>query len=151
MDRYGFRSSREAKDVHVALHATRFDGDVWHPEPPSSSFGHSERSSRAWAPNATDCSRFFHKKGRTVEFVRKGLGEPTSFIIDGQRARGPRASCQIKSVRARGDVLDLRLGCDTAVISDSHTVSVRFLDQDTIHRFDPSFPEIESRFERCKF
>jgi hypothetical protein len=105
----------------------------------------------AWAPKADSCSEMFRKKGRTVEFVRKGLTAPTSFIIDGQRARGPRASCQIRSVRARGDVLDLRLGCDTAVISDSYTISVRFLDRDTIHRFDPSFPEIESRFERCKF
>src|SRR3954452_2027479 len=105
----------------------------------------------AWAPNATDCSRFFHKKGRTVEFVRKGLGEPTSFIIDGQRARGPRASCQIKSVRARGDVLDVRLGCQTAVIADSYTLSVRFFDKDSLARFDPSYPDVESRFERCKF
>jgi hypothetical protein len=105
----------------------------------------------AWAPKADACGEMFRKQGRMVEFVRKGLSAPTSFIIDGQRARGPRASCQIRSVRARGDVLDLRLGCDTAVISDGYTVSVRFLDQDTIHRFDPSFPEIESRFERCKF
>src|SRR5215210_9362417 len=56
----------------------------------------------AWAPNASDCGKIFRKKGRTVEFVRKGLGEPTSFIIAGQSARGPRATCQIRSVRARG-------------------------------------------------
>jgi hypothetical protein len=105
----------------------------------------------AWAPKADACGEMFRKKGRMVEFVRKGLSAPTSFIIDGQRARGPRASCQIRSVRARSDVLDLRLSCDTAVISDSYTISVRFLDQDTIHRFDLSFPDIESRFERCKF
>src|SRR3954462_7067200 len=105
----------------------------------------------AWAPKADACGEMFRKKGRKVEFVRKGLSAPMSFIIDGQSARGPRASCQIRSVRARGDVFDLRLGCDTAVISDNYTVSVRFLDQDSVHRFDPSFPEIENRFERCKF
>jgi hypothetical protein len=105
----------------------------------------------AWAPNASDCGKIFRKKGRTVEFVRKGLGEPTSFIIAGQSARGPRASCQIRSVRARGDVLDVRLGCETAVIADSYTLSVRFFDKDSLARFDPSFPESEARFERCKF
>src|SRR4051794_16249245 len=103
----------------------------------------------AWAPKADACGEMFRKKGRMVEFVRKGLSAPTSFIIDGQRARGPRASCQIRSVRARGDIV--RLGCRTAVIVDSYTLSVRFFDKDSLARFDPSFPEIEARFERCKF
>ena len=105
----------------------------------------------AWAPKADACGEMFRKKGQTVEFVRKGLAAPTSFIIDQQRARGPRGNCRILSVRAHGDVLNLRLGCEMMVIADTYTVSVRFLDKDVIYRFDPSFPEIESRFERCKF
>jgi hypothetical protein len=52
---------------------------------------------------------------------------------------------------ARGDILDVRLGCQTAVIAGSDTLSVRFFDKDSLARFDSSFPEIEAGFDRCKF
>src|SRR3954471_20145388 len=81
-----------------------------------------------------------------VELIALEVGAAISSLTD----LGPPQTRFTRSCVC-GDVLDVRLGCQTAVIADSYTLSVRFFDKDSLARFDPSFPEIEARFERCKF
>ena len=71
------------------------------------------------------------------------------FIVTGKHVRGMNASCDVISSKQKADVLTVLLGCETEIIFETMSVSVRFKPDGDLVRFDPDFPEVETSYHRC--
>lgn len=108
-----------------------------------------ERLQGAWATSAASCDQVFAKRNGRLIFNRQ-FGEAWSgFIVSGKHVRGARATCDLISSKHKGDILTFLLGCESEIMFDTMTVSVRFNGDDSLVRFDPEFPEVETPYNRC--
>lgn len=46
-------------------------------------------------------------------------------------------------------MLTVLLGCETGILFETMSVSVRFKPDGDLVRFDPDFPEVETSYHRC--
>jgi hypothetical protein len=108
-----------------------------------------ERLQGAWANSGFSCDKVFVKRNGRLT-LNKHLGDSwPGFLVSGKHVRGGGASCDLISSKQNGDVSTFLLGCDEGVIFDTMSVSLRFKDDNTLVRFSPEFPEIETTYNRC--
>lgn len=103
----------------------------------------------AWIINSAECSDAFTKRNGRFSFKPKHANADTSFIISGNRIQGARASCTLGSERQTSDGLRAVLSCASRMMVGALPVTFRIPNPDTIVKFDPDFPEIETTFTRC--
>lgn len=108
-----------------------------------------ERLDGAWATGDASCDEAFVKKNGKLAMKPGMLEGLTGFIVNGKHIRGAHASCDVLSSKQKGDVTTMLLGCKSAIIFDTMSVSLRFEGDDSFVRLDPDFPEIQTRYKRC--
>jgi hypothetical protein len=115
--------------------------------------GHSaeavERLQGAWATSAASCDQVFSKGNGRLVFNKRSAEGWSGFIATGKHVRGAHASCDVISSKQKGDVLTVLLGCETDILFETMSVSVRFKPDGDLIRFDPDFPEVETSYHRC--
>ena len=104
----------------------------------------------AWVINSAECSAVFTKRGGRFAFRPGRANADTSFIISGNRIQGARASCTLGSEKQTSDGFRAVLDCSSRMMVGALPVSFRVPNPDTIVKFDPDFPEIETTFVRCR-
>ncbi|CAN7147201.1 hypothetical protein LJR009_000023 [Bosea sp. LjRoot9] len=108
-----------------------------------------ERLQGAWATSAASCDQVFTKRNGRLVFNRQFGDSWSGFIVSGKHVRGARATCDLISSKHKGDILTFLLGCESEIMFDTMTISVRFNGDDSLVRFDPEFPEVETPYDRC--
>jgi hypothetical protein len=98
-----------------------------------------ERLQGAWATSAASCNQ--------VSNTRSAEGW-SDFIATGKHVRGAHASCDVISSKQKGDVLTVLLGCETEILFETMSVSIRFKPDGDLVRFNPGFPEVETSCHR---
>jgi len=104
----------------------------------------------AWVINSAECSDAFTKRNGRFAFKPNHRNADTSFIVSGNRIQGARASCTLGSERRTSDGLRAVLDCSSRMMVGALPVTFRVPDSNTIVKFDPDFPELETTFKRCE-
>lgn len=108
-----------------------------------------ERLQGAWATSAASCDQVFSKRNGRLVFSKRSAEGWSGFIATGKHVRGAHASCDVISSKQKADVLTVLLGCETEILFETMSVSVRFKPDGDLVRFDPDFPEVETSYHRC--
>ncbi len=103
----------------------------------------------AWVINSAECSAVFTKRNGRFAFRPGQRNADTSFIINGNRIQGARATCTLGSERRTSDGFRAVLNCASRIMVGALPVTFRVPNPDMIVKFDPDFPEIETTFTRC--
>lgn len=103
----------------------------------------------AWITQSGECSDVFTRRNGRLAFRPKHGFVDTSFIVSGNRIQGARASCTFGSEKRTADGLRVVLNCASRIATGPLVLTVRIPDRDTIIKFDPDFPELETTFKRC--
>jgi len=104
----------------------------------------------AWIINSAECSDAFTKRNGRFAFKPNQRNADTSFIISGKRIQGARASCTLESEKRTSDGLRAVLSCASRMMVGDLPVTFRVPNANTIVKFDPDFPELETTFTRCQ-
>ncbi|MGX1786587.1 hypothetical protein ACWIGM_07615 [Bosea sp. NPDC055332] len=108
-----------------------------------------ERLQGAWVTSAASCDQVFTKRNGRLVFSKRSAEGWSGFIASGKHVRGAHASCDVISSKQKGDVLTALLGCETEILFETMSVSIRFKPDGDLVRFDPEFPEVETSYRRC--
>jgi hypothetical protein len=104
----------------------------------------------AWASDASVCNKMFVKRNAQVSFAKSSDIYGSGFIFNGDKISGKMASCNIKSRKQDGAILNLIATCSTDIAILSLTqFSLRLDDQGKITRLFPGMPEMETTYYRC--
>jgi hypothetical protein len=103
----------------------------------------------AWIINSAQCSDAFTKRNGRFAFRSNQRNLDTSLIISGNRVQGARANCTLGSEKPTADGFRAVLNCSSRMMMGALPVSFRVTDANTIVKFDPDFPELETTFTRC--
>jgi hypothetical protein len=103
----------------------------------------------AWIISSAECSSAFTKRNGRFAFRPNQRNLDTSFIISGNRVRGARANCTLGSEKPTADGFRAVLDCSSRMMMGALPVSFRVPNANTIVKFDPDFPELETTFTRC--
>jgi hypothetical protein len=104
----------------------------------------------AWIINSAECSDAFTKRNGRFAFKPNQRNADTSFIINGERIQGARATCTLGSERQTPDGFRAVLDCSTRMMVGALPISFRVPNANTIVKFDPDFPELETTYTRCQ-
>jgi hypothetical protein len=104
----------------------------------------------AWIINSAECSDAFTKRNGRFAFKPNQRNADTSFIINGKRIQGARATCTLGSERQTSDGFRAVLDCSTRMMVGALPISFRVPNANTIVKFDPDFPELETTYTRCQ-
>lgn len=103
----------------------------------------------AWVMEGSECDQMFVKKDSGLALVEDSELFGGGFVIEGDRLTSALANCQIKGRRQSGDELHVTALCTTRTITSSLHFALKVIDQNTILRFSPSIPGIETKYTRC--
>jgi hypothetical protein len=109
-----------------------------------------ERFQGAWGSQGIPCDTIFQNKDGRVAFNLIYGARVDGFIVNGKNIDGAHAACKVMSDSEQGDQYKFVVGCREDIIFDKLVVAVKFLNDDTLVRYDTDFPEIESTYVRCK-
>ena len=106
----------------------------------------------AWATDAGNCPQIFVKKNNKISMSRRSDFFGGGFIVEGDRIRGPSATCKINGRKEEADMLRLMASCTTQIaILSPMQLDIKIESPDKIIRFFPNFPEIAIPYARCAF
>jgi hypothetical protein len=106
----------------------------------------------AWATDAGNCPQIFVKKNNKISMSRRSDFFGGGFIVEGDRIRGPSATCKINGRKEEADMLRLIASCTTQIaILSPMQLDIKIESPDKIIRFFPNFPEIAIPYARCAF
>jgi hypothetical protein len=103
----------------------------------------------AWTIRSGECSDVFTRRNGRLAFRPKHRFADNSFIISGNRIQGARANCTLSSEKPTSDGFRAVLNCASRIMVGALPVSFRVPDVNTIIKFDPDFPELETTYRRC--
>ncbi len=104
----------------------------------------------AWASDASVCDKMFVKRNAQISFAQDSDLYGSGFIFNGDKIRGKMASCNIKSRKGDGEILNIVATCSTDIALLSATqFTLRIHDRSKITRLFPAMPEMETTFFRC--
>lgn len=109
-----------------------------------------DRFQGAWGASGIHCDTIFAKKGGETVFALHYGERSTGFIVKGKNVDGAHAACKLLSSKGDGAEFKFVLACREEIMFDKMVVSVRFLDDDNLVRYDPDFPELKSAYHRCR-
>jgi hypothetical protein len=104
----------------------------------------------AWIINSAECSDAFTKRNGRFAFKPNQRNAEPSFIISGHRIQGARATCTLGSEKPTADGFRAVLDCSTRMMVGALPISFRVPNANTIVKFDPDFPELETTYTRCQ-
>jgi len=102
-----------------------------------------------WVSDAAVCQKVFEKKGNRVLFAEGSDIYGNGFIIDGNQIRGRIATCNIKTRREQGPVVNIIAVCSTDIAIDTMQFRLRVEGPNKIVREFPGMPDLEMNYERC--
>ena len=105
----------------------------------------------AWASNSSACRNVFFKSKRGVSFTRNSEAFGSGFIIEGDRIKGKLLACRILRRHQDADTIHLLASCSSHVMLDTVQFSLRATGDNQIVRLFPGIPELEFKYERCRF
>jgi hypothetical protein len=104
----------------------------------------------AWATDAAKCAKVFVKKSNRISMTRHADLFGGGFIVEGDRIRGPSATCKINNRKEDGDMLHLIASCSTEVsILSPMQLDIKIEGTNSIVRFFSNFSEIAIPYTRC--
>jgi hypothetical protein len=103
----------------------------------------------AWVINSAECSDVFTKRSGRFAFKPNKRNADTSFIINGNRIQGARAACSLGSEKPTSDGFRAVLDCSSRMMMGALPISFRVPNANTIVKFDPDFPDLETTYTRC--
>jgi hypothetical protein len=106
----------------------------------------------AWAPEASNCSQVFGRKGRArlVGFTASSDARAGGFIVDGDRLRGKLVQCRIKTRKQDGQNLNLIAACGSDAVRSNIQFVLKVVDDDSLIRMFPGIEGMEMRYHRCR-
>jgi hypothetical protein len=104
----------------------------------------------AWIINSAECSEAFTRRNGRLAFRPNHRSLDTSFIISGNRIQGAHAICTLESEKRTSDGFRAVLNCSSRMMVGALPVSFRVPNANTIVKFDPDFPELETTYTRCE-
>jgi hypothetical protein len=106
----------------------------------------------AWATDAAKCAQIFTKKGGKVSMTKNSDYFGGGFIVEGDRIRGPSATCKVNNRKEEGGMLHLIASCATQIAILSPTqLDIKIEDDNKITRLFANFSEITASYTRCAF
>ena len=104
----------------------------------------------AWVTDAARCAQVFTKKNNRISMSKRSEFFGGGFIVQGDRIRGPSATCKINDRKEEGDMLHLIASCATQIAVLSPTqLDIKIEGGNKIMRFFPNFSEIAIPYTRC--
>jgi hypothetical protein len=103
----------------------------------------------AWAQDSSVCSKVFVKGGNKILFAPNAELYGAGVLIEGKQATGSFQKCQVKSIRADGNILHLVAACSTGVMVSDTQVTVKIVDDDNITLTLAGPDQMESPLVRC--
>ena len=104
----------------------------------------------AWVTDAAKCAKVFVKKSNRISMTKQAELFGGGFIVEGNRIRGPSATCKINSRKEEGDMLHLIASCSTAIsVLSPMQLDIKIEDTNSIVRFFSNFSEIAIPYMRC--
>jgi len=104
----------------------------------------------AWTTDAAKCVKVFVKKSNRISMTKHADLFGGGFIVEGNRIRGPVATCKINSRKEEGDMLHLIASCSTEIsILSPMQLDIKIEDTNNIVRFFSNFSEIAIPYTRC--
>src|SRR3954453_10076186 len=94
----------------------------------------------------------FFSPRKSINFYRPGASIREGILIEKNRLSDARQRCTITKVKATGDAYSLSLTCLRAasLLSSRRSLSLVFVDRDTVSRTFSDFPEERVKLHRCK-
>jgi len=102
-----------------------------------------------WATDASRCGQIFKKTGSEVTFTQSSDQYGNGFIVEDDHIRGKTARCTIKSRKEEGATVHLLATCSTDIMLSSVQFSLKVLDDNSISRFFPGMPGLDTTYYRC--
>ena len=104
----------------------------------------------AWVTDAAKCAQVFTKKNNRISMSKRSEFFGSGFIVEGDRIRGPSATCKINNRKEEGDMLHLIASCTTQIAVLSPTqLDIKIEDSNRILRFFHNFSELAVPYTRC--
>ena len=104
----------------------------------------------AWATDAAKCAKVFVKKSNRISMTKHADLFGGGFIVEGDRIRGPLATCKINNRKEDGDMLHLIASCSTEISILSPTqLDIKIENSNNIVRFFSNFSDIAIPYTRC--
>jgi hypothetical protein len=105
----------------------------------------------AWTTDDSNCAKVFVTKNNKLTMTRNSDVFGGGFIVEGNQIRGQAKTCKITSRKEEGGVLHLIASCTTDIaVLGTQEVSAKIESDNEIFRIYPSFPEMGTKYFRCK-
>jgi len=103
----------------------------------------------AWTMAEADCSQVFEQSDGKMKFIERDSSLNNGIIVRGDTMMGPHSTCTIGRITKQEDLYKVHLMCATAIMFDDISVLLKVIDDDHFERFDPDFPEVTRKYQRC--
>jgi len=105
----------------------------------------------AWATNADECRRVFIRKGQAnqIGFAANSEQYGSGFIVEADRLRGKTATCNIKTRKEDGAIINILAGCATDIMLSNVQFSIKIIEPNKISRVFPGIMDMEINYYRC--
>jgi hypothetical protein len=110
-----------------------------------------ERLQGAWVPEGNRCESVFFRQGTSIKFHQPGASLREGLLIQGNRLSDARHRCSISKVTQAGDTQTALLTCFSQSTSrrSKLSISLKFIDQNTVVRTFSDSPEEKLQLRRC--
>jgi hypothetical protein len=110
-----------------------------------------ERLQGAWVPQGSQCEKVFFRQGNSINFHRTGASLREGLLVQGNRLSDARHRCSISNVTQAGDTQTALLTCFSRSTSRASklSISLKFIDQNTVVRTFSDSPEEKLQLSRC--
>ena len=103
----------------------------------------------AWSTDQDACSKMFAARSGKISFRNNADVFGGGFIVDGQRIRGPAASCKVTKTVENDNLVHMIASCATDIMLSTVQFSVKVLDENKISRIYPGVEGMEMIYYRC--
>jgi hypothetical protein len=103
----------------------------------------------AWLAQGPSCREVYSSAGKGLSFKKPIDPFAAAFVISGTRLRTPTASCQIRSVRPKGERQSLTLHCANSVSANDVAVLMAPGPNGTLLRYFNEQDTTGTPYQRC--
>lgn len=103
----------------------------------------------AWAQSTSDCSAVFQRRGKAIIYRKPVDQFRSSFVIAGRAIASPSGDCRILSDTQKGDVITLKLSCNTSISYLDRTETIRLVDARKLSRGFTGEASLDLNYEKC--
>ena len=105
----------------------------------------------AWATNGDECRRVFVRKGpaNQIGFAANSEQYGSGFIVEADRLRGKTATCNIKTRKEDGAIINILAGCATDIMLSNVQFSIKIIEPNKISRVFPGIMDVQIPYYRC--